>query len=450
MRVAIVGSGISGLSALWFLKKHSDHEVNIYESAEHVGGQARGIIYRREGKEDVLVDTGLMAFSPAGSPTLAAFLKHLDLPTRRTDMSLAVSRQPRPAGVLNLFNPRAWRLAFDTLRFRYAQADDDQKLGAWLSANGYSAAFFDEWLLPRIARLWLLTDDLAAKSMPAGDVVRGVQDHEASWEAITGGGAALIDKLASVVPPENLHTRAEIVSITSHEYGVRLVEAGGTNHIYDHVILAIPGNRALKLLKAGSWAAPEEEEALSGDWTGIDAVPATGAVPTAVSVTSTPAPPAYDASMPAPTQTLALTYDMGRIAAQPGITLHIAPGSAFQVPLPSTRDLAPAQNTRRIAYAGAWARGGRAEDALVSALELVKSAPFNASPPLEGRRRAGMAMTLTLARIVLAYAEGVRSITAPLWTVVSWPVALALAIIETATPVPRARRQIALLRKCWE
>ncbi|BEJ17852.1 hypothetical protein CspHIS471_0701200 [Cutaneotrichosporon sp. HIS471] len=449
MRVAIVGSGVSGLSALWFLKKHSDHEVNIYESAEHVGGQARGIIYRREGKEDVLVDTGLMAFSPAGSPTLAAFLKHLDLPTRPTDMSLAVSREPRPAGVLNLLNPRAWRLAFDTLRFGYAQANDDQKLGAWLSANGYSAAFFDEWLLPRIARLWLLTDDLAAKSMPAGAVVRGVQDHEGSWEAITGGGAALIDKLASVVPPENLHTRAEIVSITSHEYGVRLVEAGGANHIYDHVILAIPSNRALKLLKAGGWVGPEEEAALSGDWVGIDVVPATGAVPTAVNVSSTPAPPAYDASMPAPTQTLSLTYDMGRIAAQPGITLHITSGSAFQVPL-STCDLALAQNTRRIAYAGAWARGGRAEDALVSALELVKSSPFNASPPLEVRRRAGMAMTLTLARIVLAYAEGVRAITSPLWAVVSWPVALALAIIETATPVPRARRQVALLRKCWE
>jgi hypothetical protein len=107
------------------------------------------------------------------------------------------------------------------------------------------------------------------------------------------------------------------------------------------------------------------------------------------------------------------------------------------------------QNTRRVAYAGAWARGGRAEDALVSALELVSAAPFSATPPLAvARRRAGTA--LTLARIVLAYAEGVRRLASPLWAVVSWPVALALALLETATPVPRARRQVALLRKCWE
>ncbi|TXT04010.1 uncharacterized protein COLE_07707 [Cutaneotrichosporon oleaginosum] len=450
MRVAIVGSGLSGLSALWFLKKHSDHEVNIYESSEHVGGQARGVIYRREGKEDVLVDTRQMAFSPAGSPTLAAFLKQLDLPTRRTDMSLTVAREPRPAGVLNLVNPRAWRLAFDKLRFGYAQAGDEP-LGAWLAANGYSAAFFDEWLLPRIARLWPVTDDLAAKEMPADSVVQAVQDHEGSWEAIAGGGAALVDKLASIIPPENLHTRAEIVSITSHEYGVRLVEAGGANHIYDHVILAIPSKRAVKLLKAGGWAAPEEEALLDGQWIRLDAVPATGAGPAPLCVSSSPAPPAYDASMPAATQTLSLSYDMGRIAAQPGITLHITPGSSLEVPLPSTRSLAPLQNTRRIAYAGAWARGGRAEDALISALELVKAAPFDATPPLEvTRRRARAGAAFTLARIVLAYAESVRHLASPLWTVVSWPVALALALLETATPVPRARRQVALLRKCWE
>lgn len=255
----------------------------------------------------------------------------------------------------------------------------------------------------------------------------------------------------SVIPRDNLHTRAEIVGITSHEYGVRLVEAGGAHHIYDHVILAIPSKRALKLLKAGGWAAPEEEAALDGEWAGLDAVPATGAGSAPLRVTSSPAPPAYDASIPAATQTLALSYDMGRIAAQPGITLHLTPGSAVEVPLPSptTRDLALVQNTRRIAYAGAWAHGGRAEDALVSALELAKAAPFRASPPLavQPRRRAA---AFTLARIVLAYAESVRNLASPLWAVVSWPVALALALLETATPVPRARRQVALLRKCWE
>jgi hypothetical protein len=78
-------------------------------------------------------------------PAASWFAIATGLNRRQTSCS---PREPQKAdSSLNLLNPRAWRLAFDTLRFGYAKGDSDEKLGVWLASNGYSAAFFDEWLL---------------------------------------------------------------------------------------------------------------------------------------------------------------------------------------------------------------------------------------------------------------------------------------------------------------
>lgn len=150
---------------------------------------------------------------------------------------------------------------------------------------------------------------------------------------------------------------------------------------------------------------------------------------------------------------------MGKIQSLPGVKLNVTSGAAFEVPhrpvgVPSAEEV---QNTRRISYIGAWtgAAGGRIEDAITSALSLVSAPPFSAKPPISpipmsATRRRGV--VATLARIVLAYAEGVRSIFAPWWGLLSWPVALALALLEAATrPLPtRIHNEVAQLRKCWE
>lgn len=149
---------------------------------------------------------------------------------------------------------------------------------------------------------------------------------------------------------------------------------------------------------------------------------------------------------------------MGKIQNLGGVQLTAtSPGSTYTIPHRpvGTRDVAEIQNSRRISYVGGWTggAGSRVEDAVVSALSLVKSPTFGATPPIEPMhpaRRRGVATTL--ARIVLAYAESVRSLFAPWWAVLTWPVALALAVLEVVTkPLPaRIHTEVAQLRKCWQ
>lgn len=223
---------------------------------------------------------------------------------------------------------------------------------------------------------------------------------------------------------------------------------------------SIPSKRALKLIKAGGWASEEEQSVLDGaEWTGLDAVPELGATDAAIRYISIPAPPAYDSSVPNRSQQISLTYDMGKIQDLSGVKLNVSSTGNVQYEVPhrpvGTPDAAEIQNTRRVSYIGAWtgSAGGRVEDALTSALSLVSAPPFSAAAPIApmtpARRRGVVA---TLARIVLAYAESVRSVLAPWWAVLSWPVALALALLEAVTrPFPTGiHREVAQLRKCWE
>jgi len=88
-------------------------------------------------------------------------------------------------------------------------------------------------------------DDHTALSMPANVVIAALADNGllqwskgSRWMTVQGGAKSYVDAIVGIIPRENLHLNTDIVSIQSFEWGVKLVEAGGAEHIYDHVILA--------------------------------------------------------------------------------------------------------------------------------------------------------------------------------------------------------------------
>lgn len=205
-----------------------------------------------------------------------------------------------------------------------------------------------------------MPDDLTALEMPAAAIIKRLQDegflnNTVKWFTIQGGAQRLAESLANVLSTENLHLNAEIVSVSSEEHGVRLVEANGHHHIYDHVIMATPAEQTRALLERGGWVSEEESKFLSAyKWQSINtgSTEANGSASvspsktTKIKYTSTPAPPAYDESQPGITQHISLQvhpfsrtdkqkHNAQRAKPNPKPT-H--PNSQMDPPLPIPRD----------------------------------------------------------------------------------------------------------------
>ncbi len=173
-KVAVIGSGISGLSAAWLLDKSAD--VTLFEADSRLGGHANTVTVERPGKKPIAVDTGFIVYNEKNYPNLVALFAHLGVPTLETEMSFAASLHGGKleysgsgfGGLLgqktNLLRPRFWKMVRDIMRF-YKIAPDllndpalqGVSLGDYLDRNDYSNGFVDDHLLPMGAAIWSMT-----------------------------------------------------------------------------------------------------------------------------------------------------------------------------------------------------------------------------------------------------------------------------------------------------
>lgn len=176
MKVAVVGSGVSGLAATWLLNEHSDHTVHLYEADSRAGGHAHTVRYTPKGAagnadDEIDVDTGFIVFNPSTYPNFLRFLrmhastKGLILPT---EMTFSVSRDGGAfewAGknlstvfcqAKNLLDPNMWRLVWDVARFNATAgrillenegSEASQSIGQYMDKEGYSLSFQDNYLI---------------------------------------------------------------------------------------------------------------------------------------------------------------------------------------------------------------------------------------------------------------------------------------------------------------
>jgi len=271
LKIAVIGSGVSGLSAAWLLARR--HDVTLYEAERRLGGHSHTVEAPAPGGT-VAVDMGFIVYNAANYPNLVALFDHLGVATKPTDMSFAVSLD---AGRLeyggndlttlfaqrsNLLRPRFWSMLGDLMRFyreapAHACALDARmtSLGDYLDAQGYGRAFQDDHLLPQAAAIWS-TSTKAMRDYPAAAFIRFCQNHgllnivdRPLWRTVEGGSRTYVAKLAAALG-DRVRLGATVAALASSPAGVTVRETSGRTQRFDQVVVATHADQGLALLEA--------------------------------------------------------------------------------------------------------------------------------------------------------------------------------------------------------
>ncbi|KAI0826896.1 FAD/NAD(P)-binding domain-containing protein [Trametes gibbosa] len=299
MKIAVVGSGVSGLGATWLLNEHTDHEVHLFEADSRPGGHANTVTYARPGKEPTDI-----VFNPSTYPNFINFLHmYSDLAERilPTEMTFAVSRDMgafewagnnlmtvfcQPS---RLLDPGMWRLIYDVLRFnasaqkllleleRNGVQKEEISIGEYLDQHGYSDSFRDNYLIPMTAAIWSTPPDKCALDFPARTLIQFMYNHhllqitgKPSWLTLRGGSRTYVEKILSKLPASQLHLSTPIRAVKSilaskgseKSHTVELTTAAGETLTFDHVILACHTDTTIEILEAGGGLSATESRIL--------------------------------------------------------------------------------------------------------------------------------------------------------------------------------------------
>ncbi|APW44460.1 NAD(P)/FAD-dependent oxidoreductase [Rhodoferax saidenbachensis] len=278
MKVAIVGSGISGLAVAHRLRGLAD--ITLFEAGSYFGGHTNTVDLTLPGLNGTKVthgvDTGFLVFNERTYPTLIALLAELGVETSKSDMSFSV-QVPGSAGQAplewsgssldtvfsqrqNLWNPRFWRMLRDVLRFnrlatniarRNAEAELVQPLGDFLAQHALSDEFRDWYFLPMLGCIWSCPTDQMLQ-FPVATMIRFCHNHgliqvtnRPQWWTVTGGARHYVDKIVAGITDKRLNTPVE--NITRDSQGVWVRSHGQTEH-FDKVVLASHSDQSLTML----------------------------------------------------------------------------------------------------------------------------------------------------------------------------------------------------------
>lgn len=280
LNIAVVGSGIAGMSCAWLLSTR--HHVTVYEAAERAGGHSNTVVVETP-EGGVPVDTGFIVYNEPSYPNLTALFRHLGVVTAESDMSFAVSTGDgrleyagtNLAGLFaqkrNLISPRFLGMLRDLMRF-YREAPRDlprlerdlSTLDEYLRAGGYGAALRDDHLLPMSAAVWSCPVEAAGRQ-PAASFIRFCDNHgllqvsnRPIWRTVKGGSREYVARLTERFS-DRINTGQPAQAVTRTPRGVTVRTAGGMKE-FDHVVLACHADQAVRLL--GDGATPAEAATL--------------------------------------------------------------------------------------------------------------------------------------------------------------------------------------------
>ena len=281
-KIAVIGTGIAGMSASWLLDRN--HDVTVYESKDRIGGHSKTVdAPTDEGR--VPVDAGFIVYNVRNYPNLTALFAHLGVVTKDTEMSFSASLDHggfEYSGTdlngilgqrLNALRPRFWRMIRGILLF-YRNAPniindpayDGVTLGEYLTRHDYSDSFINDHLLPMGAAIWSTTA-AEMKAYPVQAFVRFFVSHgllslkdRPQWRTVDGGSREYVKRLTA---PYRDHVHfAGVKSIRRSASDVVVEDVNGDIKTFDQIVLATHADEALQLLSDSD----HREKDLLGKW----------------------------------------------------------------------------------------------------------------------------------------------------------------------------------------
>jgi len=277
MKVAVIGSGISGLSAAYHLSKK--HKVDLFEQDNHFGGHSYTYDIKTNTGTIVAVDLGFIVFNELTYPNLFKFFDDLEVAYEKSDMSFAVSIKDSMVeyggkglkalfvNKLNIFNPKFIKMISEIISF-YKNAPlllneniDNETLGSYLEKSKMSKYFVNFHIIPMVAAIWSLPF-LKAKDMPLKLFLNFFVNHglfrlknRPQWYTVTGRSRTYVSKVLQKISGEYFKNH-KVNKISRSEENVEISISNNDKHLeYDHVVLASHADQSLGLLED-----PTEEE----------------------------------------------------------------------------------------------------------------------------------------------------------------------------------------------
>lgn len=273
MKIAIIGSGIAGLTSAYLLNR--SHDITLFEAEDWVGGHTHTVPVMVDGQQ-YAIDTGFIVFNDWTYPNFIKLMDQLGVASQPTEMSFSVS-DPH-SGVeyngnnlnslfaqrRNLLSPRFWGMLRDILRFNKqvqkdllgGQIDSEITLGDYLQQQGYGQRFIEHYIVPMGAAIWSmsLADMLG---FPLQFFVRFFRNHgllsvtnRPQWRVIQGGSSAYVQPLTASFA-ERIRLNCPVQRVERQADGVTVISSAGSE-FFDEVVFACHSDQALRLLAAPS------------------------------------------------------------------------------------------------------------------------------------------------------------------------------------------------------
>ena len=282
MKIAVIGAGISGLTAAYVLSPQ--HDVTVFEANDRLGGHTATKDVRFDGR-DYAIDTGFIVFNDWTYPNFQRLLAQLDVGSKPTDMGFSVCCEKTGleysgtnlntmfAQRSNLFSFKHWSMIRDILRFNKEALPDVESgghyleitLGQYLREKKYSEIFTDKYLIPMGAAIWSASTNVM-KSFSLQFFVYFFRNHgllsvsdRPQWRVVEGGSRAYIEPLSQRFK-DKIRLSSPVVSIKRTENSVLVETRHGPSESFDQVIIAAHSDQALAMLADAS---VEETQLLS-------------------------------------------------------------------------------------------------------------------------------------------------------------------------------------------
>lgn len=269
MRIAIIGTGIAGMTAARILARRNN--IAVFEAGGRIGGHTNTIRVNEAGRE-LAVDTGFIVFNEVNYPNLCRLFEELGVESRNSDMSFSVHCEKSGFEYngtdlnslfvqrRNLLSPGFWSMLNEILRFNReaperlsSGMDDSLSVEAYVRSAGYSRRFVEHYLAPLGASLWSC-DARRFRQFPMRFVIEFLQNHamlrvngRPIWKTVVGGSDQYI---APLVEPyrERIHLNAPVTAIRRLAGGVELTIAGGHRERFDEVVLACHADQSRRIV----------------------------------------------------------------------------------------------------------------------------------------------------------------------------------------------------------